>query len=569
MSNKEEKNEKNVISDVTSSSDMLSLDLGMDVEVIYTRLEATKISSDDPGILDPSFYRTKLNEVRASINTIQELYTKVLRAKTSAQTRLTSRETRFDILMSSSLENNVEVKSAATGDERKAMASNRLVDLKNAIRESKNEVECLKNLDKVLGVYSKGLSTISSDLKQQSKLVELELQHLPRVHPATGNDNMTSGTQSAEMFKNNISNIEKMYGMEAVEATATLEEEDSLEEESEEEVALEVDSSEMMNAFGNLTAEVTSGAFTKADGGGLVDLSEYGILAKDGGDPLPTLEPLEELSLPEEELSLPDEEPARSMDFPAEVSVTEALPVVEEAPAELELPEEASASSAELPAEGELELPAELELPGDSSSKDTEEVSFTEDAPLDLNFDEPMEETPAPSVKVQEVVSVSDSDEEHNTTSSMLDEMLIDDELTLPLGSSMNTPEEELDLTGMSLGGLTQDSPLSLEVGPDLVEVPEEVPSQEILPENYEMLSATATPAKISKEFISKEIPKEASKVTESRALDIPDIAHKGPSPEVKKEVAAPAATVPNTPKPSSVKETSMDDLLKELGIMS
>lgn len=250
--------EETKIVDGSSSEDMLRIDLGKNISEIYDTLEGVEISSDDPGILDPEFYRKKLGEVRSSLNVIQSSYAKVMRAKTSAQTRLTSRETRFEILLNSSLENNTEVKEALSADERKARAANRLVDLKNAIRESKNEVEALSNLVKVLGVYSKSLGTISADLKQQAKLVELELQHMPKIgsNKQEGQQpSVLSAEDASKLFQKRLDDVVEAYSMNPVDSSED-NGEDSIEEETigEDSSLLEG----MMQSFADTSSEIQS-----------------------------------------------------------------------------------------------------------------------------------------------------------------------------------------------------------------------------------------------------------------------------------------------------------------------
>jgi hypothetical protein len=440
---------KDPINDTTSSEDMLKLDLGRNITDIYDTLDGVKIDSDDPGILDPEFYRRKLGEVRSSLTTIQQTYSKVMRAKTSAQTRLTSRETRFEILMNSSLENNAEVMEALSADERKARAANRLVELKNAIRESKNEVEALKNVEKVLSVYSKSLSTISADIKQQSRMVELELQRLPKV-VGGDNDKALTATQASDMFNQSIKAIEEKYSMTPVEAS-----------EAEVEDDVEADTLEIEEeAIGDMTT-----AFASAN-------LEFGLSAE---TPAPAIIP------PTDEVKweVPEEKP--TLDIPEEK-------------VELEVPSEGKAEL-DLPIEGS----SELALPGEA-----------EEGPAELDFDMGESESSPEVVSSPKVVEPTAQEvDEDATVMLMEDSVLEDDLLTIPGTSddSVGLSEINENLGGLDLGGISTDfSGETTKVGPTPSTVPNGA-AREILPESFDVVSAKETPAKVSKEFA--EAPKE------------------------------------------------------------
>jgi len=201
------------IEDTSSSDEMLQVDLGRDISYIYDALDEIDLDSEDPGVLDPSFYREKLSQVRRALMIVQQLYSKAMRAKTSAQTRLTSRQTRYEVLLNSSLENNEDVKMGQSAPERMARATNRLVDLSNAIRESKNEVEAIANAVKVIGTYNKSLTTISADIKQQARLVETELS----IFKGKGN----TLPPSPEAFHKRVKKVEDKYSATPVASVVT------------------------------------------------------------------------------------------------------------------------------------------------------------------------------------------------------------------------------------------------------------------------------------------------------------------------------------------------------------
>jgi hypothetical protein len=436
--------EETKIIDGSSSEDMLMIDLGKSISEIYDTLEGVEISSDDPGILDPEFYRKKLGEVRGSLNIIQSSYAKVMRAKTSAQTRLTSRETRFEILLNSSLENNTEVKEALSADERKARAANRLVDLKNAIRESKNEVEALSNLLKVLGVYSKSLGTISADLKQQAKLVEVELQHMPKMgyNKQDGQPSSAlSADDAAKLFQKRLDDVVDAYSMNPVDSS-----EDNGEDSVEEEEGIVEDSSllsGMMQSFADTSSEINSSMDTALE--------------------LPT-----EISEKTEDIEEDSNELRESSD--------------ESSGEDFTLPEESTPTDY-VPSEMDFDIPSE------------EPPSVTPSSTV----------APKVGLEVGEVDKIDEEDTpygEDEESSVKEEELLIfDDDFTLPASEeTLSVSEDVPNLTGLSLTGVSSDLPMdNLEVASPSQEPV--VSEGDLSPENFEVLSTTETKAKISEEF--------------------------------------------------------------------
>jgi hypothetical protein len=457
--------EETKIIDGSSSEDMLRIDLGKNISEIYDTLEGVEISSDDPGILDPEFYRKKLGEVRSSLNVIQSSYAKVMRAKTSAQTRLTSRETRFEILLNSSLENNTEVKEALSADERKARAANRLVDLKNAIRESKNEVEALSNLVKVLGVYSKSLGTISADLKQQAKLVELELQHMPKIGSNKQHEEQPtsplSADDAAKLFQKRLDDVVDAYSMNPVDSSED-NGEDSVEEEGigEESSLLEG----MMQSFADTSSEIQS--------------------SMDAALELPTGTPEQTEEPKEDSVSLPEEEKA------SESAVADDGFSLPDEP----LPEDY--------------VPSELDF--DVPSDETTTAA-----------------TPASSTTSTKEEELFISSDDEDGPSSKEEELLtFDDDFTLPTSEeTLNVVEEVPNLTGLSLGGES----LDFLADPLEVASPSQKPivsEGDLSPENFEVLSTSETAAKVSEEF--SQTPK-ITKVAEPAKVSPPKEAKAAP----------------------------------------
>lgn len=331
---------------VLDSARLLKIDLGKDTDEVYKFLGAVSVELNEVPVKDPRYYISKLTEVRRKITDVNKQYTDLLQAKTRAQSRLTTKETKYEIQMNSRLGEDTAVKAGQSIDDRRARAANTLVSIKHQIRECKNEVEAIKNLDKALNMILKNLNALSNDLKQQARLVELDLQHFK-------GSTLQDGEESVDAFANEMKALEEKFQVESVtssdedeETLATDEDEETAEEESAEEELVELQASEAAELPATEALEAPIEEVTTTE--------------------LPSLEtPSESLSVPEESV----------MELPAE-----------EDPPMFSLPEEAEEVSMELPAEEEppmFSLPedvteeATLETPSVLSSESTDEDEET------------------------------------------------------------------------------------------------------------------------------------------------------------------------------------------------
>lgn len=203
------------------SEELIEKDLGKSMEDVYDLLEGTEIQLDDTPVTDPKYYNGKITEVRKKITIVQKEYTRLLRARTRAQNRLTNLETRYEILSSAAMEDDMDVRAGQSIEDRKARTTNRLKDVKNAIRNAKNEVEAIKNLEKAVNLVLKNLQQLSADLKQQSKLVEIELKHMSLVAPGVD--------EEVDALQGDLDAIEKQFEV-GVDSVSGYDEEDLTEE---------------------------------------------------------------------------------------------------------------------------------------------------------------------------------------------------------------------------------------------------------------------------------------------------------------------------------------------------
>lgn len=283
MENTEDKDPKRDLEEF-DSNELLKLDLGKGIYDIFDKIDEMDLVTSDVAVQDAAFYRGQISKARGFASTIRREISLILKAKTKAQARLTSRQTRWEILMDEKLEKDAHVKSGVSIDERKARAANEMVQLKNAIASSKNEVEALKNVKLALDNTLRDFNAQASDFKEQAKLINETLGPIGRQLPPNGNSVNESN------FNNSVDAIEQKYAMEvedvAVESESVEElpgytpsfsfgsEEESTEEveESEQEVEVienvqeepeEVDSnvdalaSQMLSAFGNASSAAT------------------------------------------------------------------------------------------------------------------------------------------------------------------------------------------------------------------------------------------------------------------------------------------------------------------------
>lgn len=202
-------NVKDTDIDGYSTDQLLLLDLGKDIYKVFEFIQGLSVTQGHVSVPDPSYYRTLITEARGHASAIRQEVSKVLKAKTRAQTRLTSRNTRYQIQLEHKLENDATVLAGVSIEDRKARAANSLVALKNAINESKNEVEALKNLNKALDVTLRDFNAMCSDFREQSRLLIEELKHLPQL-PPNGSD-----SKGISRFTESVESITERYNMSA------------------------------------------------------------------------------------------------------------------------------------------------------------------------------------------------------------------------------------------------------------------------------------------------------------------------------------------------------------------
>lgn len=331
MTEIKEENEDSIVLD---SARLLKIDLGKDTDEVYKFLGTVSVELNEVPVKDPRYYISKLTDVRRKITDVNKQYTDLLQAKTRAQSRLTTKETKYEIQMNSRLGEDTAVKAGQSIDDRRARAANTLVSIKHQIRECKNEVEAIKNLDKALNMILKNLNALSNDLKQQARLVELDLQHFK-------GSTLQDGEESVDAFANEMKALEEKFQVESV--TSSEEEEETLateeEETSEEEEASEEDTG-VIPAVEAIELPAT-------------ETQEEAIEEPVLEEPPSIEEPVESLSVPE----------IGGMELPAD-----------DEPPSLSLPEEAEEVTMEIPSDTEEEPPM-FSLPADSDEESTQESS--------------------------------------------------------------------------------------------------------------------------------------------------------------------------------------------------
>jgi len=238
-----------------STEELLRLDLGKDIYQVFEFIQNLGVVQNNVSVPDPAYYRRLITEARGHASTVRQEVSKVLRAKTKAQSRLTSRTTRYQILLEDKLENDVAVQAGVSIEDRKARAANTLVSLKNSINEAKNEVEALKNLKQALDVTLRDFNAMCSDFREQAKLLQEELKRLPQL-PPNGND-----VDSGASFAGSVKDIEEKYGIGVTVASVGLEPEvaDELTIEDEEESSDPTDDliAGMMDSFASVSPSVS------------------------------------------------------------------------------------------------------------------------------------------------------------------------------------------------------------------------------------------------------------------------------------------------------------------------
>ena len=152
--------------------------LGVDVDAIYGEMSSLGIKIDLSITPDVMYINGKMVAVREASLQAQRIYLRIQRAIGDSQSWLLNLETSFDILSSSKLEYDAEVRAGQSIDDRKAIVNNKLVDYKRAIKEAKNNVSLLKALNKAIDLCIKNIDRSDADVKQQARLMESQMRNL-------------------------------------------------------------------------------------------------------------------------------------------------------------------------------------------------------------------------------------------------------------------------------------------------------------------------------------------------------------------------------------------------------
>ena len=509
---------EDILHDLVTTEELLQLDLGTTPEYVYDELEKIVLVTGEPSVLDPEFYRSRLNDVRIHMSTVARLTAKVVRARAAAESRLNSRETRYQMQVDSRLESDAHVKSGLSADDRKARAANPLADLRLAIRFSKNEVSSLKGMEKVISVYQKNLTNTSKDINMQARLVELELEHLSRVVPGKNTTGIVGTTKQPSLFARSVQEVEDQYNMSP-------------------EKAGEVDASGPLSLPEDTEVDSLRSAFASAN-------SEFRASSPSASTETNSLLSSLGISIPDEDISTPEMSP-EIQETPSSEWVTPSSTTHEEL--SLEIPGEEAPSLEEPPAETSSE---EMSLPTDESFDfgDTS-MSFEEESTSEVPSEEklPLQASVFPSSDEE---GVSDEDDE-------------------PLFySGITSTENDTDYTESMVSEQDPFLPsLAMDAG-NFETTPINIPMQEAV-----ALAEVAAPAELPGDMFSMvdsvEIAPDISSVFTE------DIARVKAAPSVEKaQQETPAINIINPITPEPVKQapvktdvSDMDSLLSELGL--
>ena len=433
--------------------DLLKKDIGKTAEQLYEEIGSIVVRIEERPIRDTKYFIQKITETRRAIDRIQTIFGSLLRAKTIAQSRLTSLETRYEILMNSKLGDDPTVRAGTSIEDRKARAANTMIGIKREIREAKNEVEAIKNLREVANMVMKNFTGLNSDIKQQSKLVEVEFKYM-QVTPQ-GSD------QDIDLFGERLQGIidRNRLNVQSVESVGDEDEESCINSEDEE-----------LEEPGVLETTDTS----------VENTTELG--QDDIGEESSAEEPLETLPTEIEEYV--------SDSGSMELEITVALDL----PYDSDVEEESSGFTLDLPEES-----LSLSVPDEESSS----FSVPDDQPSEVNVQTTAVPAPIEAPEGLEEES-NDSSEDYSDdiqfpASSSDQDLLIDDtELNLPA----------LSLDGFGMPEVVPDAPVKElpNLSNVIVTVVAEAPEAPVLmvPNDFQVESVVANDPKISKHFVEE-----------------------------------------------------------------
>lgn len=193
--------------DLESEKRIYSLEaLGIDVDKLYNGMGELEVGIDLAVAPDIVYINTKMVACREAAMKAQRTYLKIQRALGMNQKWLLNLETTFGILSDSKLENDAEVRSGASSADRTAMANNRLVNYKRAIKEAKNNVSILKALNKAIDLCISNIDKADNAIKQQARLMETQMKNLKTMDSsAAARDRYLSKTME------DMDSLDKMY----------------------------------------------------------------------------------------------------------------------------------------------------------------------------------------------------------------------------------------------------------------------------------------------------------------------------------------------------------------------
>ena len=152
--------------------------LEINLEALYKEMHTLEVQLNMAVVPDITYVNTKTIEIREASQKALRIYLKIQRALSLSQKSYANLEASYEILASSKLENDAEVKAGQSIQERQAIVSNKLVHYKRAMRDAKNNVETLKALNKAIDMCIKGIDKTDASLRQQVTIMNSQMRNL-------------------------------------------------------------------------------------------------------------------------------------------------------------------------------------------------------------------------------------------------------------------------------------------------------------------------------------------------------------------------------------------------------
>jgi hypothetical protein len=198
---------------------------GIDVDKLYQEMSTLEVKIDLTMTPDIMYVNRKMVEIREASQKAQRIYLKIQRALGANQKWSLNLEATLEILTNSKLENDAEVKAGQTIADRQAIASNKLVQYKRAIREAKSNCTLLSALTKAINLCIKNIDKTDADVKQQAKLMESQMRNLKTQDPTAA-----SRTAGLSQTESDMAELEQMAAtLDASAITAIVGSDDSAE----------------------------------------------------------------------------------------------------------------------------------------------------------------------------------------------------------------------------------------------------------------------------------------------------------------------------------------------------